>query len=131
MLSATIVAMLSLPLLSKQHTPPPHSSGLELRLFDNTALAGTPISIATVIGASFNLQQHQQPNNGGGFSAELVGTIMVPDNPGSKGWWDFQCNWTGTTLGFVWIDGKSISRHNNSPSITPVLWLQKDANGML
>ena len=97
MLAVASAAALSLALAGLS------DAGVEFRVYSNTALAGTPTRTSVLPTATFRLPPQL---NGQGFSAELVGTVDVGHTAQTGGsWWNVTCDFEGTTLGFVWIDG--------------------------
>ena len=79
--------------------------GLTLKTYTNMALAGQPAT-ATIVGATACSLPGAAP-----LSAELVGTIAFPE---AGGLFYFDCAWSGTTLGFVWIDGHLVCQDGNA-----------------
>jgi hypothetical protein len=79
--------------------------GLTLKTYTNMALAGPPATTTVVGTASCSLP------GGSPFSAELVGTLAFP--PGG-GMFHFECTWTNTTVGFVWVDGHMVCQDGHA-----------------
>jgi hypothetical protein len=73
------------------------------------ALAGQPATTTIVDTTACSLP------GAAPLSAELVGTIAFPQ---AGGLFHFNCAWSGTTLGFVWIDGHLVCQdgHAYQPS---------------
>ena len=82
---------------------------LTLKVYDNTGLAGTPVSTSTVDSASISLPGD---SHNGAWSAELVGSVTFPH--GSGGVYDFQCDFFNTTMAYVWIDGHLVCQDGSS-----------------
>ena len=82
-------------------------SGLTIYNYNNTALAGEPVSRSILNDtSSIRFGSSGQPS----FSNEITGTVTFP----SAGLFDFQCTFQGTTLGFVWIDGHLVCQDGNA-----------------
>ena len=78
------------------------SQGLTLRTYGNTALAGTPTSTSVATSATVALA-------GAPSSGELSGMLTFP----ATGVYEFNCNFTGTTTGWVWVDGHQVCNDGN------------------
>ena len=79
------------------------TQGLTLRTYGNTALAGTPSS--TSVASSATIALAAAPSSG-----ELSGTLTFP----ASGTYEFTCNFTGTTTGWVWVDGHQVCNDGNA-----------------
>lgn len=86
-------------------------NGLTLKVYDNMALFGQPISTEVVDAASIVLPGSQ---HNGAWSAELLGTVDFPGGFADGGLYEFNCNFFNTTLGFVWIDGHLVCQDGNA-----------------
>ena len=76
--------------------------GLTLKTYGNTALAGSPTS--TSLASSATVALADAPSSG-----ELFGTLTFP----AAGVYEFNCNFTGTTTGWVWVDGHQVCNDGN------------------
>ena len=84
--------------------------GVQLRIFNNTALAGTPIATRTVpeLAAAFD----DMPR-GAAFSAELTSTLTA----NSSRTYSFLCNFTEATLAYLHVDDHLVCESGvNAPS---------------
>jgi hypothetical protein len=84
------------------------SSGLSFKLFDNGALANTPLSTGTTQTASLSLTRHA--GDVCYLSGEMVGTIKFSES----GVFQFVCHFFNTSTGWVWIDGHVICGDGNT-----------------
>eukprot|EP01052_Picozoa_sp_SAG31_P052602 SAG31_NODE_13059_length_896_cov_0.797992_2_plen_174_part_01 len=112
MMLAVSTAMLAAAAAAASALPPDQAAGdhgLTLRVFNNTALAGAPVSTTVLPSADFSLPAS---SHRGAWSAELVGTLLFPPAPG--GLYNFSCEFVGSTLGFVWIDGHRVCSDGNA-----------------
>jgi hypothetical protein len=114
--STTTTALLKQPamllataLLTSAAASSAATSGLTLNVYDNTALAGVPVSTSVVDGASLSLPGSKYD---GAWSAELVGSITFPS--GSGGTYEFDCSFANTTMAFVWVDGHLVCQDGNA-----------------
>ena len=82
--------------------------GLTLRTYGNTALAGAPT--VTSKGAPATIDLPSAPSSG-----ELTGMITFPKN----GTYEFVCSFTGTTTGWVWVDGHQVCNDGNAYKLGP------------
>ena len=83
-------------------------TGITLNVYGNMALAGTPLRSTVLNSTAVALPL------GAPLSAELVGQVAFPADGAV---YHFDCNWTGTSMGFVWIDGHMVCQdgHTYSP----------------
>lgn len=99
-------AALALALLASCAEASALQLGLTLRTYANTALYGPAASTAVVSAAACAV-----PAGGAPLSAELVGTLSFPAEGGV---FHFNCSWTDTTVGFVWIDGHMVCQDGHA-----------------
>lgn len=89
---APISLFLLLPAVAQQ-------AGMTVKVYKNLGLYGTPASTTVVSAPEFE-HDASEP-----FSAEMVGTLQFP---AAGGVFRFDCNWTGATMGYVWVDGHMV-----------------------
>ena len=81
------------------------SSGLTMRVYNNSAWYGQPIQSSVVDG--FDQQVPVHPG-GSAFSVELVGTLTYPQAKpcfeNDKGCYTFNCSFGAASYGFLWFD---------------------------
>jgi hypothetical protein len=105
---APTLALAALQAASAISAAPAADHGLTLKVYANTALAGTPVSTRLLSSPELELPAAQ---HGGAWSAEVVGTVAFPQ---SGGLFNFSCDFVGTTLGFVWVDGHRVCNDGNA-----------------
>eukprot|EP00051_Salpingoeca_urceolata_P014957 m.191191 g.191191 ORF g.191191 m.191191 type:complete len:939 (+) comp18245_c0_seq1:119-2935(+) len=79
------------------------STGLTLRVYNNTALADDPMSASVVSEPSLSLDASRP------WSAYVSGTITFP----APGVYKFDCSFVQTTMAFVWVDGHTVCQDGN------------------
>ena len=82
--------------------------GITLRVYDNTGLAGRPVSTSVLPTTAFELPAG---SHGGAWSASLTGMLEFP---AAGGLYNFSCSFLRTTLGFVWVDGHRVCNDGNA-----------------
>jgi hypothetical protein len=82
------------------------ADGVTLKVYKNMALHGTPASTKVINTTSFSLPATKEP-----FSAEMTGTLSFPPTGGV---YHFDCKWTESTLGYVWVDGHMVCQDGKS-----------------
>ena len=81
--------------------------GVTLHIYDNMGLAGPPSSTTVINTTAFYMPANKELIP---FSAEMIGTLLFPPE-GSI--YSFVCDWFGSTMGFVWIDGHMVCQDGN------------------
>lgn len=81
------------------------ATGITLRTYTNMALSGIPSSTQILDTTAFSVP------SGSPGSAELVGTIGFPTEGAV---YHFDCQWAGTTMGFVWVDGHMVCQDGHA-----------------
>lgn len=82
-------------------------SGLTYHLYENAALAGIPSVTGTTETAELSLaptRQQDGTNDVCYLSGELVGTATID----TDGLYTFECHFSATSTGWVWIDGHQV-----------------------
>ena len=81
---------------------------LTLNVYDNTALAGTPVSTTTIATLNFSLPI-ADPAAPAPLSAEVLGTLSYPSGvapcfENDRGCFVFRCAFPGASYAFLWVD---------------------------
>lgn len=86
---------------------------LTFKLYDNAALAGTPALQGQTLAAELSLEEQDPEGNEAPchLSGELLGTVAFA-KPG--GVYQFNCTFSHTSTGFVWIDGHLVCNDGNA-----------------
>jgi hypothetical protein len=93
-------------------------SGLASKLYDNAALANTPILQSITTSAQISLEE-QNPEGGEApcyLSGELLGNVSFTKNSV----YEFSCQFVHTSTGWVWLDGHLVCGDNNA--FRPINW---------
>lgn len=86
---------------------------LTFKLYDNAALAGTPALQGQTLAAELSLEEQDPEGNEAPchLSGELLGTVAFAK---PSGVYQFNCTFSDTSTGFVWIDGHLVCNDGNA-----------------
>jgi hypothetical protein len=97
--------------LSEDNNDP--APGFTFKVYDNAVLAGAPSLSGISPSAELSLQRTSETSSGPAscyLSGELYGSISIPQD----GHYRFECQFSNTSTGFVWLDGHLVCRDENA-----------------